>query len=104
MSLVSKLESFGEEVKTVVELAATDTAKAAAWLAEHGGLIQSITSLASPAAAAIEGSAFALYKQLAETVSNAGAAAAANGISVPLDKAIVQTLQADWAAIKNFKL
>jgi len=104
MSALSKIAAFGEELKNGVELAGKDAEKAAAWLVKNGPLIESLTAIASPAAATIEQNMFALYQKLADTASEAGAAAAANGISVTLDAATAKMLQDDAAAIKSLKL
>lgn len=103
MSIFTQFVKIGDEVKNGIELAATDTAKAAEWLVKNKAVLVGLASLAGPAASTITQNALSLYDTVAASVESAGVAASANGVSVTLDQATLQAILADIAAVKGFK-
>jgi hypothetical protein len=92
-----------DDLKVGIEDAATDAEKALAFLQKNQGTIVGLASLAGPAVSTITKNALALYDKVAATIQSAGVAAAANGVSVPLDQETVAGILADIAAVKGFK-
>jgi len=101
--ILSEFAKIGTDIKNGIELAATDAEKALAFINAHKATIEGLAGLAGPLASTLTTNALNLYDTLAASVESAGESAAANGISVTLDQATVKTIQADIAAVKNFK-
>jgi hypothetical protein len=64
--------------------------------------IEAITSLFFPQAVALERGAFALLGLAAQAVSEAGDAAAANGLNITLDQQLVADIKALIQAIEQY--
>jgi thiamine pyrophosphokinase len=103
MGLMSDFVKAGDVIKKDIELAATDAEKALAFVNAHKSTIIGLASLGGPLAGTITTNALNLYDTVADSVQAAGVAASANGVSVTLDQATLQSILADIAAVKGFK-
>jgi hypothetical protein len=63
--------------------------------------VEALVNLAFPGAAAVEDAALAVFESICDAVEAAGPAAAANGLSVSLDKTLVTKVQAILPALKT---
>lgn len=68
--------------------------KAGAAVAKNQQLVEDLTSLVSPQAAALERIAFGVFGEVAGVAATVDAAASANGISVTLDAEMVADIKA----------
>ncbi len=63
--------------------------------------VEALVNLAFPGATALEDAALAAFEAICDAVEAAGPAAAANGLSVSLDKAVIAKVQAVLPALKT---
>jgi hypothetical protein len=100
--VVSKLVAAAKDFKSDILKAAEKAPAIAADVAKDAPEVQALMELAFPGAAAIEQTALVAFEAIATAVEGAGPAAAANGLSVSLDKALIASVQAVLPTLKAF--
>lgn len=96
--LVAAAKSFKSDILRAADKAPTIVAEVAKDAPEVGAVVE----LAFPGAAAIEEAGVTLIELVAEAIEAAGPAAAANGLSISLDKVLVGKIQSLLPAVKQF--
>jgi len=94
--------SVAKKIKSFAISAGPVLAKIDSTVEANLPVIEALTKLVSPQAAAIEDAAYHLFGQVVDAAQKAGAAAAQNGLSIQLDKDVVAAIQALIPAIEEF--
>lgn len=94
--------SVGKDVVKFAKAVGPQVAKADATLEANKPLIEGLTSLVSPQAAAIEDAAFALLGKASAAASDVSNAANAGGLSLSLDAQTIADIKALYPAIEAF--
>jgi len=94
--------SVGKKIKAFASAAGPVLAKIDHTIEANLPVIEGLTKLVSPQAAAIEDAAYNLFGQVVDAAQKGGAAAAQNGLSLSLDKDFVAAIQALIPAIEEF--
>ena len=89
-------------IKSAVSAAAAEAPALVADLQKAAPTIEGLTALAAPQFVAVEQLAFNAFGVVANAVEAAGPAAAANGVSITLDQALINDVKAVLPAIKSF--
>lgn len=89
-----------EKVKAAVVDVAQTLAKDAPSIAQAETLAEGVAEKLSPGAEAVVAAIIAVAGKIFAAVDAAGAAASANGLSVTLDTALIQSVQAALPAVK----
>jgi hypothetical protein len=100
--IVSKIVAAAKDFKAGILKAAEDTPQIVADVQKDAPEVEALVELAFPGAAAIEQTALNAFEVIADAVEAAGPAAAANGISVPLDQELIADIQKVLPALKAF--
>jgi hypothetical protein len=100
--VVAKLVAAAKDFKSEVLKAAEKAPIIAADVQKDAPEVEALVELAFPGAAAVEQLALAAFEAIADAVEAAGPAAAANGLSVSLDKTLIADVQAALPALKAF--
>ena len=88
-------------VRGALEKVGADAPKLVQDVAADLPTIEALTNLIAPGAGALEETAFNIFGVVAVAVEGAGEAASANGLSVPLDKALILDIKAAIATVKR---
>lgn len=99
-TIVSDLKKAGEDVKNFIVKVAGDAPAVIQTIADDEAAIAPIIEAFVPGSAAAIKLGNTLLDAVAQAVEDAGAAATGNGLSVPLDQAIVNDVKAVIAAAK----
>jgi hypothetical protein len=100
--IVTKIVAAAKEFKSVILRAAEEARVVAGAVQKDAPELEALLELAFPGAVAIERTSLAAFEAIAEAVEAAGPAAAANGLSVTLDKELIAEIQAVLPALKAF--
>lgn len=98
--VVAKFVAAAKDFKSDVLKAAEKTPAIVADVQKDAPEVEALVELAFPGAAAIEQTALAAFELIADAVEAAGPAAAANGLSVSLDKTLIADVQKALPALK----
>lgn len=100
--IVSKFVVAAKDFKSDILKAAEKAPAIAADVEKDAPEVEALMELAFPGAAAIEQTALVAFEAIADAVEAAGPAAASNGLSVSLDKALIASVQAVLPSLKSF--
>ena len=96
------LVKVGKAIKSAIGRAAAEMPTLVADLQKAAPTIEGLTALAAPQFTAVEQLAFNAFGVIANAVEAAGPAAAANGVSISLDQALIADIKAILPALKSF--
>lgn len=97
---VSKFVAAAKDFKAAVLKAAAKAPAVAAEVEKDAPEVVQLVELAFPGFAAVEQTALVAFEAICDAVEAAGPAAAANGLSVSLDKTLIADIQAVLPALK----
>lgn len=100
--VISKLVAGAKAFKSDVLKAAESAPAIAADVAKDAPEVTALVELAFPGAAALETTALTAFEAICDAVEAAGPTASANGLSIPLDKALIADIQKILPALKAF--
>jgi len=100
--IAAKIVAAAKDFKLAVLKAANEAPAIVADVAKDAPEVEALVELAFPGAAAIEEAALNAFEVIATAVESAGPAAAANGLSVSLDKTAIAAVQAVLPQLKAF--
>jgi len=100
--VATKLVAGAKDFKAEILKAAEKAPAIAADVEKDAPEVEALVELAFPGAAAIEQAGIAALEVIADAVESAGPAAAANGLSVSLDKSLIASVQSVLPALKAF--
>ena len=98
--VAAKIVAAAKEFKSAILTAAAKAPGIAAAIEKDAPEVASLVELAYPGFAAIEPAAIATFEIVCNAVEEAGPAAAANGLSVTLDKEVVAAIQQILPSLK----
>lgn len=98
--IVSKIVAAAKDFKAAVLKAADEAPVIVGDVEKNAPEVEALIELAFPGAAAIEQTALATFEAVCGVVEAAGPAAGANGLSVPLDQALIADIQAVLPQLK----
>jgi hypothetical protein len=101
IKLETDVVNAAKKLKAGLEDAGDDAVKVAAWLQNNQALIEKLAGLAGTGAASVSAVGLNLVSLAVTAVKSAGAGAAANGISIPLDQSAISAVEALIAAIEK---
>lgn len=100
--LATKIVGAAKDFKAAILRAAEEAPVVAADVEKDAPEVQDLIELVFPGAAAIEQTALDTFEVVCDAVEAAGPAAAANGLSVSLDKTAAAKIQAVLPQLKAF--
>jgi len=102
--LASKFLNAAKAVKAAIVKAAAAAPGVVKEVDQDAPEVEALVNLVFPGATAVEQTAFEVFEAIADAVEAAGPAAAQNGLSVSLDKALAAKVQTASATLKTAKL
>jgi hypothetical protein len=96
----SKLVAAAKDFKAEILKAAAKAPIVAEDVEKDAPQVEALVELAFPGAAAVEQTALTAFEAICDAVKTAGPAAAANGLSVSLDKGLISSVQAALPALE----
>jgi hypothetical protein len=98
--LASKFVSAAKAVKATIVKAAADAPGVVKEVDADAPEVEALVNLVFPGATAVEQVAFEVFEAIADAVEASGPAAAQNGLSVSLDKALIAKVQSVSTTLK----
>jgi hypothetical protein len=98
--ITAKLLAAARDFKAEVLKAAAAAPAIAADVAKDAPEVADVVELVFPGSAAIEAAGLAVFDAVVDAVEAAGPAASANGMTVPLDKTLIASIQNVLPALK----
>jgi len=99
-TVASDFVKAAKDFKSVVLKAANDAPAVVATIEANAPEVEALSNLLFPGASAIEQAGLTVLEHIASAVEAAGTAAAANGLSVDLDKTAIASVQAVLPSLK----